>query len=47
MKIYTRKKFTCIKDLPCGVKEIFDVIVLKENYDTAKKNYESLGYKVL
>lgn len=46
MKIFGRKKIWCSKLLPNGIRERFSVIVLAADYDTAKRNYEAMGYYV-
>ena len=46
MKKYGRKTLRCSKKLPNGVMERFTVVVMANDCDTAKRNYESMGYIV-
>lgn len=36
----------CKKKLNCGVMDMFEVVVKTADKDSAKKNYESMGYTV-
>ena len=46
MKRYGRKILRCSKKLPSGVWDRFTVVVLSNDYDTARRNYEAMGYTV-
>lgn len=46
MKKEGRTTLICRKELNNGIVEMFEVIVNSSDKDTAKKNYESRGYKV-
>ena len=46
MKKQGRSVLICRKELNNGIVEMFEVTVNSSDKDTAKKNYESRGYKV-
>ena len=46
MKKQGRSVLICRKELNNGIIEMFEVTVNSSDKDTAKKNYESRGYKV-
>lgn len=46
MKKIGRTKIVCYKKLPCGVWDIFKVVVKTADKSEAVKNYQSMGYEV-
>lgn len=46
MKAFGRKRIYCSKKLPCGVWDRFSVSVKSDDYDSAKKKYQDMGYTV-
>ena len=46
MKKQGRTTLVCRKELSCGVMDMFEVVVKTADKDSAKKNYESMGYTV-
>lgn len=46
MKKQGRTTLVCRKELSCGVMDMFEVVIKTTDKDSAKKNYESMGYTV-
>lgn len=47
MKKETRCILSCSKTLSNGIREVFETVVLNNERDVIRKNYESRGYTVV